>query len=369
MRERRSVLVVSHPNVVPHNQIVYTRLSAHGWDVHLVVPNRWVDDYTPEGWAPVAHPTFTGTFCRVRVARPGAIQRHVYVTRPTLWLRRYRPAALFLEQEPYSVPTLQWGFAAQKLGLPWGIQADDNLDRPLPAPARAIRSWAMPRADFIAARSPSAAQMMRRWGAHGKVAVVPHTIPEWERPKRAERSERFTIGFAGRLVEAKGIRDLLAAAALLQFPFRLLMIGDGPLRAEVESTELVCGELELRTGVRSDSMPAAYAEMDLLVLPSRTTSTWCEQFGKVLCEALLCGVPVVGSTSGEIPWVIESTGGGVVFQEGDRPGLAKTISDLHCDPARRVCLATVGRQGVIDKFSPRVAARELDILLSLAVTR
>ena len=48
-------------------------------------------------------------------------------------------------------------------------------------------------------------------------------------------------------------------------------------------------------------MPELYREMDVLVLPSRTTATWAEQFGKVLCEALLCGVPVVGSVVGRDP--------------------------------------------------------------------
>jgi glycosyltransferase involved in cell wall biosynthesis len=58
-------------------------------------------------------------------------------------------------------------------------------------------------------------------------------------------------------------------------------------------------------------MRDAYAEMDVLVLPSRTTSRWAEQFGRVLIEALWCGVLVVGS--GEIPWIVETTGGGRVF--------------------------------------------------------
>jgi hypothetical protein len=168
----------------------------------------------------------------------------------------------------------------------------------------------MPRIDFFAARSPGGAEMLRRWGARSEIGIVPHTIPEWEPPERPRaKHDPFTIGFAGRLVEAKGIHDLLRAVRRLDFPFRLLVVGDGPLRAEFLGADLGRGELELRTGVRSAEMPALYARMDLLVLPSRTTETWAEQFGKVLCEALLCGTPVLGSSSGEIPWVIESSAG------------------------------------------------------------
>jgi glycosyltransferase involved in cell wall biosynthesis len=361
--------VVSHPNVVPHNQLVYVRLAELGWAVKLIVPNRWRDEYTPGGFTPPPLDALRGTFVRVRVANPGKIQRHFYVTRPTRWLRRWQPAAVFLEQEPFSVPALQWGQACERLGIPWGVQGDENLDRAFPWPARAIRRWAMPRADFFAARSPNAGRMLEHWGARSPVAVVPHTIPEWPEVPRTADERPFTIGFAGRLTPAKGIGDLLAAVASLPFPFRLLVVGDGPLRAELQRAELGRGRLDLRTGIRSAEMPAHYREMDVLVLPSRTTPTWAEQFGKVLCEALLCGVPVVGSRSGEIPWVIETSGGGLTFPEGDIAALAAILRELHEDPSRRELLADRGRRGVERSFAPRVAARRLNELVEAALAR
>jgi len=359
-------VVVSHPNVVPHNQLIYHRIAELGWSVKLIVPNRWRDPYSPQGFTPPPLEGLTGTFARVRVVNPGQIQRHVYATRPTRWLRRWRPTAVFLEQEPFSVPALQWGQACERLGVPWGVQGDENLDRPFPWPARAIRHWAMPRADYFAARSPTAADMLRRWGARAPVAVVPHTIPEWSPPPKSQGGP-FTIGFAGRLVTAKGIDDLLTAAAQLPFAFRLLVVGDGPLRARVEQADIGNGTLELRTGIRSADMPAHYAEMDVLVLPSRTTATWAEQFGKVLCEALLCEVPVLGARSGEIPWVIETSGGGLTFPEGDVSALASRLSELYDDPERRRRLAQQGRLGVEAHFVPRVAARQLDELILIAL--
>ena len=360
----RRVVVVSMPNVVPHNQLVYQRLAELGWQIHYVVPNRWRDEYSPAGFIPEPLEGIAGTFARVRVALPGQVQRHFYVTRAAHWLRRWHPDAVFVELEPFSVPTLQWGLAAERLRIPWGVQGDENLDRPLPWPARLIRGWSMARIDFFAARSPGGERMLRRWGARAEIGIVPHTLPEWEPPERSRADdELFTIGFAGRLIEAKGIRDLLAAVRRLDLPFRLLVVGDGPLRGEIEATDLGAGVLELRKGVRSAEMPALYARMDLLVLPSRTTETWAEQFGKVLCEALLCGTPVIGSSSGEIPWVIETTGGGRIFPEGDVEALAEAIAEMDADPAERERLAREGRAGVERHFAPRVAARELDRLL------
>jgi glycosyltransferase involved in cell wall biosynthesis len=246
------------------------------------------------------------------------------------------------------------------------VQGDENLDRPLPWPAKAIRAFTIPRIAFFAARSPGGAEMLRRWGATAPIDIVPHTLPEW-RPHPRPEGGVFTIGFAGRLVEAKGVRDLIAAVAELPFPFRLLVVGDGPLREELQRAPLGPGTLDLRVGVRSGAMPALYAEMDVLVLPSRTTATWAEQFGKVLGEALLCGTPVVGASSGEIPWVIEMTGGGRVFPEGDVAALASVLRELHDDPGMRRSLADEGRRGVERHLSPSVAAKALARLLGEAI--
>lgn len=362
------VVVAGHPNVVTHNQLVYVRLQEFGWEVRIVLPNRWVDEYSPGGFQPVAIEGFRGRFVRARIARPGVIQRHVYLTDPAHWLRDPRPDVLFVENEPFGVPTLQWGIAAQRLGIPWGVQGDENVDRPLPWPARVIRAYTMPRIDFFAARSPGGAAMLRRWGARGEIGIVPHTLPEWEPPPRSAGLP-FTIGFAGRLVEAKGVRDLIAAAARLDFSHRLLVVGDGPLREELSAADLGRGTLDLRTGVRSDDMPPLYAQMDVLVLPSRTTRTWAEQFGKVLGEALLCGTPVVGADSGEIPWVIATTGGGRVFPEGDVVALARLLGELHADDGLRERLAATGRRGVLERLAPRVGAAELDRLMRGALVR
>ena len=372
-RQPRRLVVVSHPNVVPTNQLVYVRLAERGWDVKLIVPNRWRDPYSPSGFVPEPIDGLVGTFARLRVARPGVHQRHFYVARVGAWLRRWRPTAVFLEQEAFSVPALQWGIACVRLGIPWGVQNDENLDRPFPWPAIAIRRWVLPRANFVAARSPTAARIIRQWGAQGQVGVVPHTIPEWNVSGSAHdrdlNDHDFTIGFAGRLVPEKGIDDLIAAVAQLSFPFRLLVVGDGPLRSKLEQATLGHGRLDLRTGVRTAQMPDLYRQMDVLVLPSRTTETWAEQFGRVLCEALMCGVPLVGSSSGEIPWVIETSGGGKVFPEGDAAALAAILEELNDEPAVRAQLAQTGYEGVERAFSPRVAARELDALIQSALKR
>jgi glycosyltransferase involved in cell wall biosynthesis len=102
------------------------------------------------------------------------------------------------------------------------------------------------------------------------------------------------------------------------------------------------------------------------VLPSRTTPTWKEQFGRVIIEALGCGVPVVGSDSGEIPWLIGLTGGGLVFPEGDVGKLAEQLNTLRAAPALREQLASSGRDAVERMFTVSAATDPLERMLLAA---
>jgi glycosyltransferase involved in cell wall biosynthesis len=106
--------------------------------------------------------------------------------------------------------------------------------------------------------------------------------------------------------------------------------------------------------------------MDVLVLPSRTTATWEEQFGRVLVEALWCGTPVVGAESGQIPWVVATTGGGRTYPEGDVGALSRILDELAGDPPQRRSMADRGRKVVEEMFSTEAVATTLAGVLSRA---
>jgi glycosyltransferase involved in cell wall biosynthesis len=342
------------------NQTVYARLRELGWDLELVVPDRWRHEYAPDGFAPQPLPELADRFRPLRVVLAGRPQRHLYLARPGTLLRRLRPDAVLLEEELFSVSALQWGRAAARAGIPFAVQAEENLDRPLPLPARLIRRWVLRHAAAAFSRSETAGALARRHGARGIVQLAPHGVPPWP-PVESARNGVFTVGFAGRLLPEKGIRDLVAATRSLDGRVRLLVAGDGPLRAEVEATAGL--QVDVVTGLDHAQMPALYAQMDVLVLPSRTTPRWAEQFGRVLAEALWCGVPVVGSDSGEIPWVIETTGGGRVFPEGDEQALARVLRELRDRPDERARLAATGQEAVGRLYSVDAAATALDRLV------
>jgi glycosyltransferase involved in cell wall biosynthesis len=96
-------------------------------------------------------------------------------------------------------------------------------------------------------------------------------------------------------------------------------------------------------------MPQQLAKMDTLVLPSRTEVFWKEQFGRVLVEAMACGVPVVGSDSGEIPHVIADAG--IVVPEGDPHALALALLRLRGDEGLRRSFIAKGHARVERLYS------------------
>jgi len=357
------LLVVSHPAVVSVNQEVYKELAARQWEVTIVLPSRWRHSYARGTLAPQALEGMEGALRPTPVLFPGRPQRHLYLARCRSLVRELAPDVAFLEAEPFSLPAGQWGLACRRARVPFGVQCYENIDRPLPPPIRRLRSWVLGRAAFVAARSETAAELARRWGARGEVGLAPPGVPSWNSVPPHASNGAFTVGYAGRLVESKGLFDLLAAVRMLSAPVELLMIGNGELRSQLEGQPLPGSAVKVLDGLTHAEMAGGYSQLDVLVLPSHTTPTWKEQFGRVIVEALWCGVPVVGSDSGEIPWLIELTGGGLVFPEGDREALAAQLRRLREEPALREQLASAGRATVERMFSLPAAADALERLL------
>jgi len=179
---------------------------------------------------------------------------------------------------------------------------------------------------------------------------------------------KFTIGYAGgRLVEEKGVHVLLRAAAGLKGEWWLRILGSGPQRSYLEGLAVELGIAErvrFEEPIPSTQTPGYYNQLDALVVPSLTRPNWKEQFGRVLIEAMACGVPVVGSDSGEIPNVIGDAG--LVFAEGDERALRAKLSQLMADAALRGELAWRGRERVLAHYTQaQVAAKTYQVYQEL----
>jgi len=168
------------------------------------------------------------------------------------------------------------------------------------------------------------------------------------------------IGFAGRFVPEKGLDLLVAALHEVQLPWRALFIGGGPEVAKVQGLSAAFPRrVSIVRGVTHAEMPAFYNAMDVLCAPSQTTLRWREQFGRMLTEAMACGVPVAASRSGEIPHVIGDAG--VLLPEDDVSAWVATITRMLQEPAWRRDLAGRGLRRARAEFAwPIVARRHLE---------
>ena len=322
----------------------------------VVVPDQWSDAYRHKGFRASSLGRMEDALVPVPTVGIGRPQRHAYIRNPMRILRRLRPKLVVIEEEPYSLAALQWGTAATMLRVGFGVQAAETIDRSFPSPVLKGRRYVLRRAAFVMARSPGAQDLAVRWGARGEVALVPHAIPSWHAPRERKPSGPFTVGYAGRLVVEKGLDDLVAAVAGMETPARLLLVGDGPMREQLQRS---APWIDVVVGRRHDEMDQCFAEMDVLVLPSRTTATWEEQFGRVLVEALWCGTPVVGAESGQIPWVVATTRGGCTYPEGDVGELSRILDELAVDPLQRRSMVARGRKVVEETFSTEAVATTL----------
>jgi glycosyltransferase involved in cell wall biosynthesis len=349
-------VVVSHAGVVAANRAVYAAVARDGARVTLVVPARWRDAFAPGGYAAEPDGPLAGSVRRAAVLGIGRPQRHAYLERAGRTLRRLDPDALVIEEEPFSLAAAQWARAARRVGVPYGVQVAETRERALPALVARSRDRVLRDAAFVLARSPLAADRARAWGASGEVAVVPHDVALSEVGETPDGP--FTVAYAGRLAEEKGVEDLLVAVRSIDA--RLVVAGDGPLRAAVSAAG---PGVELLGPLAHGAVATVFARAHATCVPSRTTATWEEQFGRVAVESLAAAVPVVATATGSLPWVLSTTGGGVLVPERDPAALAGALGRLRDDPAATRALGLAGREGVVAAFSTGVVAAGLRGLL------
>lgn len=181
-------------------------------------------------------------------------------------------------------------------------------------------------------------------------------------------AKNFTILFVGRLVEEKGVMDLYNAFVKIKnsklkakdYNLKLKIIGEGPLKQSIDLR--VRGDC-LRSFVTIvtklyGEMPQVYQDSDILVLPSKKTKTWEEQYGMVLVEAMASGLPIVAYKSGAIPEVLGDVG--LLVGEGDIEGLKKAILSLVEDKRLKTKLGRRGRSRAEDKFNRLKIAKKLE---------
>jgi glycosyltransferase involved in cell wall biosynthesis len=358
------VALVSKALVVGAYQRKAEEIARQGVDLTVLVPPAWRDR---RGTQQMVAAHTQGYTLRVLPLRfNGSFHLHHY---PTLGrvLAELHPDVLHMDEEPYNLATYLALRAARRLGIPALFFTWQNLARRYPPPFAWFERANYRTARYALAGSQAAAQVLRRKGYRGPLAVLPQfgIDPHFFRPPETPRPAGgpLRIGYAGGLLPEKGVDVLLRACAQLRGRWRLHLVGDGaarPALAKLAATLGIAPQVRIDARWDSRAMPAFFQACDVLVLPSRTLPNWHEQFGRVLVEAMACEVAVVGSATGEIPHVIGQAG--LLFPEGNVTALRDRLQTLLDNPGLRASLAAQGRAHVLAHFTmEQIAVRTVEI--------
>ncbi len=307
------------------------------------------------------------------IGRASDPHRAIYRT-ITFEMSRFRPDIIHAEEEPDSLAALQIALA-QRVFAPKSklvLYTWQNVDRPKRWYVKAVLRAALNASDAVLCANREAAELLERSGYRKPVRVLPaigvDTRLFTPLPNQAHDGT-FTVGFVGRLVPEKGVDTFIEAVAQIEPRVRLWIIGEGPQRTVLQAQAACLGDrARFIAPVPPNKVARMMAQLDALVLPSRTTRVWKEQFGRVLIEAMACRVPVIGSDSGAIPQVIGEAG--LVFPEGDVTALADCLRRLVESPALRHDLAERGYARVMQHYTQeRVAEQTVDFYRRLLTTQ
>ena len=163
----------------------------------------------------------------------------------------------------------------------------------------------------------------------------------------SETYKEITIGYIGRLVEGKGLKDLLEAIKIIN-NYKLLIFGDGPIKSKLKAMAKNLGisdKIEWRGFVSYNKVPEALSQIDVFVYPSLH-----EGFGRAIMEALAMEKAVVATNVGGIPDLIKDGINGFLVKPNSPEMLAEKIKILMENKDLREKFGKAGREWVSENY-------------------
>jgi glycosyltransferase involved in cell wall biosynthesis len=182
------------------------------------------------------------------------------------------------------------------------------------------------------------------------------------RPLPDARPEEPRIAFVGALSERKGVRDLVEQSVRLhsRLPHRLAIVGEGPLRDEVEGAAREHPHIEVHGALDQDGVRGVLARSTVFALPTRRDGQSREAAGLATLEAQAMGVPVVVYDSGGAKEMLDDGVTGLVVPEGDVDALGEALGSLlELSEHEHAAIGALARAFVVQHRSLAGSAQQL----------
>jgi len=272
-------------------------------------------------------------------------------------LRDKRPDLVHVEESPLFHATSDVVSAARSAGIPATVFTQDNVERPTPVLTRARRDRALGAVRGVIAGGEAAAELARRYTNDIPVAVIPQLGVAVPPSPQHTYHEGLSLGFVGRLVEEKGLDTLLGALVEnREERWHLTVTGEGPERERLErfaSDQRLAARIRWNGALPPEAVEHHWADLDVVVVPSRKLPGWQEPVGHVAMEAMAHEVAVVASDSGVLPEIIGDAG--AIARAGDARAFAAALRRLAA-PTERRPLTDAGRVRVLQRYSDDAVA-------------
>jgi glycosyltransferase involved in cell wall biosynthesis len=375
-RRPHRVLSIAHSYCVALNRRLAHEMARAGgidWQITAVAPAFFHGDLRPIPLEPI-----DGELCQVESV-PAYLTKHPHLFFYGLRVRellRQTWDVVHCWEEPYIAAGGQVALWTPRT-VPLVFWTAQNISKRYPQPFSAIEKYCFARcAGWMGSGQLVAQTMVARGYGHKPHRVMPLGVDiDRFRPDSAARlSVRIrlnwtapdppVVGYIGRFVKEKGVSLLMRVLDRVAASWRVLFVGGGPLEPSLRQWAARYGDrVRVVNNVTHDQVPAYLNAMDLLCAPSQETPVWREQFGRMVVEAFACGVPIISSDSGELPYVVDSAG--MIVNERDDDAWVKAISELIEDPVRRSELSRMGIARARSRFAwPVVARSHLDFFSS-----
>jgi glycosyltransferase involved in cell wall biosynthesis len=354
----KRLLTIGHSYTVSANRRLAQELAVRGdWEVTVAAPRRFRGDFRSYELRREPGEAYALEAVAAHVTQPVHLMFYGRRLRELLqrswdlvhcWEEPYVAAAAQVAAwTPQSVPLVFATFQniAKHYPPPFGWIERRSLER-----ADGMIAFGRTTRDVLVTRQPSPARVrVIPPGVDTRTFAVDSAARTQVRQSLGWRDEGPVVGFLGRFVPEKGITSLTQVLDGLSCEWHALFVGSGPLESELRTwAGRYHGRVAIVTDVRHHDVPRWLNAMDVLCAPSLTTPRWREQFGRMLIEAFACGVPVVASSSGEIPHVVGDAG--IVLPEGDVAAWRRALTDLLLDGDERRRLAARGRDRAVTGY-------------------